>query len=69
MCLSGSVAALSFEVLELSREFADLQEYNWQHVALSLLYICTARVEGRWVEPRVLLHALHHYTLWDIGGF
>ena len=25
---------LSFEVVKLSREFADLQEYNWQHVVL-----------------------------------
>ena len=28
-----------------------------------MLAICTARVEGRRVEPRVLLHALCHYAL------
>ena len=56
--LSGSIAVLSFEVLELSREFADLhKKYNWQRASTELA-ICTACIEGRRVEPRSLLHAL-----------
>ena len=64
MCLSGTVAILLLEVLELSCEFADLQ--CTRNITNSVLTICTARVVGCWVEPRALLHALrtlHHYTL------
>ena len=39
------------------------QIYNWQ-CASAELAICTARVEGHRVGPRVLLHALRHYALW-----
>ena len=39
------------------------KKYNWQHAGAKLA-ICTAREEGRWAGPRVLLHALCHYTLW-----
>ena len=38
------------------------KKYNWQHASAELA-ICTACVEGRQVEPRALLHALHHHTL------
>ena len=55
--LSGSVAVLSFEVNSQINK-----KYNWQRASAELA-ICTARVEGHWVEPRVLLHALHHYVL------
>ena len=33
---SGSVAVLSLEVLEQSREFVNLQEYNWQRASAKL---------------------------------
>ena len=39
------------------------KKYNWQHAGTELA-ICTAHEEGRWAGPRVLLHALCHYTLW-----
>ena len=39
------------------------KKYNWQHAGAELA-ICTAREEGHWAGPRVLLHALCHYTLW-----
>ena len=35
---------------------------NWQHASAELA-ICTARVEGRQMGPRALLHALHCYAL------
>ena len=38
------------------------KKYNWQ-CASAELAICTAHVERRRVEPRVLLHALCHYAL------
>ena len=28
-----------------------------------MLAICTARIEGCWVRPRALLHALHHHRV------
>ena len=66
MCLSGTVAILLLEVLELSREFADLRCARNITNSVVTTCICTARIEGGWVEPRALLHALHalhHYTL------
>ena len=44
--LSGSIAVLSFEVLELSREFADLhKKYNWQRASAELA-TCTGTQRG-----------------------
>ena len=57
MHLSGSIAILSLEVLEQSREFT---KYNWQRASVELA-ICTARIEGRRAVPGVLPHALRHY--------
>ena len=39
------------------------KKYNWQCASVELT-LCTAYMEGHWLGPRVLLHALHHYALW-----
>ena len=50
---------ISLEVLEQSHEFTNL---NWQHASTKLA-TSTARIDGHWMGPRVLVHALCHYML------
>ena len=44
------------------------KKYNWQCTSAELA-VFTAHIEGHWAEPTVLLHALHHYMLNNIGRF
>ena len=51
---------LSLEVLEQSHGFANLQEIK---LPVCWLATRTARIEGRQMELRTVLYALHHYAL------
>ena len=62
-CVHVYLEALPSSHLKHLNKVVSLKFYNWQHAGAELA-ICTACEEGHWAGPRVLLHALCHYTLW-----
>ena len=63
--LSGSVAILSLEVLEQSREFLNLKKFNWQRASAEPA-TWTAHIEGHWTGSRALLHTNSWYVTWEV---
>ena len=74
--LSGSILSSRFWYLNRAASSQIYKKYNLQRASADLvsspgsanetsaeLAMCTACVEGCWVGPRALLHALRHYTL------
>ena len=64
-CVCIYQGALLSTVLRYLNKAVSLQIYkkcNLQHASAKLA-TCATHIEGHWVGPRVLLHALHHYSL------
>ena len=60
--LSGSILSSRFWYLNRAVSSRIYLKYNLQ-CASAELAICTACVDGCWVGPKALLHALRHYML------
>ena len=60
--LSGSILSSRFWYLNRAVSSQIYKKYNLQRASAELA-MCTVCIDGCWVGPRALLHALRHYML------